>query len=393
MGRQAKARPGEKRRGNGWTAWAREGGIGKVKRKQFDDASTWLEREAWRASIKGSGPTKPAAGSFAADVAEYLSRITAMKVYKARAKYLELWMDALGRDRRRSSITATEIDRVLQHWLTTPTAPEPGKPGRRSGPDGLSGDAVRLRRTALLQVWVTLDGKGQPNPVRASRLPPTKKPELRALDYPVIARILEAMTPRHNGRPALTRVRAAVMAYTGLPPALIMTIRQGRDLHLEATQPWVRVEARQKGGGVEARTLKLTPQGRLAFLAFDAANAYGRFVPQAVNEAFQLGMQRAGIAAGSATQYALRHSFGAQVYRLTKDQATVGRLLVHVPNSRATARYVAAANVDVDAAAVAAFGASLETMPNLTPAGGFGTAAGAKVIRKVTRVRKLRLVS
>lgn len=56
--------------------------------------------------------------------------------------------------------------------------------------------------------------------------------------------------------------------------------------------------------------------------------------------------------------YSLRHSVGADVYREKGDLATVGRLLGHVPGSRATAQYALGANTDVDRAAILALGAA-----------------------------------
>jgi hypothetical protein len=51
----------------------------------------------------------------------------------------------------------------------------------------------------------------------------------------------------------------------------------------------------------------------------------------------------------------LRHSFLSQVYRVTKDLATVGRLGLHAEGSVTPARYAKGANAEVDLAAVEAF--------------------------------------
>lgn len=78
-----------------------------------------------------------------------------------------------------------------------------------------------------------------------------------------------------------------------------------------------------------------------------------------VNISFQRACRRAGV--NGLTLYDLRHSFGAQMYRATRDLKTVGRFLLHAEGSTQTARYAKAADADVDAAAVAAFGSTLRS--------------------------------
>jgi integrase len=372
MGRQTRQKPGEKARNGGITAWAREGGNGKVKRKQFANDSTFAEREAWRESIRGIG-TRADAGTFAADVAAYLPRISAMASAKAQAANLERWMQELGRDRPRSSITPEEIEIVMQKWLTTPTPPPaPGERlrGRPSGPNGLSVGAVETRKTALQAFFTRMNGKHGDNPARRATLKKGPRPALRAIDYRLVKRILEAMpTERNDGTSSCARVRAAVMAFTGIPPALMMTIRKGIDLYLGTRQPWVRVHARTKTG-VESRQLPLTAQGRAAFIAFDQADAYGYFAVGNVNRAFKAAARKVDMPIGGATLYALRHSFGAEMYRTTHDLATVGRLMNHAEGeTRATARYAAAANEEVNLQAAAKFSKRLGRIPDLTPTG------------------------
>ncbi len=302
---------------------------------------------AWRESQRRTHAARaaPDAGSFAADVADYLSRITALPTYHQKAAHLELWLDALGRDRPRHSITAADIDRIMQGWLTTPTMPDyaSGQRGRPSDPHGLAPGTVRKRRTTLRSLFSLLDGKHAANLVRASQSPQDAKPELRGTDYATIARILAAMPE------SPTKRRVTVLAYTGLPPQLLKSVTRA-DLRL--ADGAIRVRPRRKGRGVEARTLPLTPDGLAAVRAFDQAHAFGWFDTEKANISFQRACRRVDV--HGLTLYDLRHSFGAQLYRVTRDLATVARFLL-LASTKMAERYAHAANQDVDAAAAAAF--------------------------------------
>ena len=297
--------------------------------------------EAWRTKTRLTYATpKTVSGSFQADIDIYLSRITAMPTYHQKAAHLALWAEALGRDRPRAAITATEIDQVLQRWLAA----------------GLDPQTVRKRRTSLLSLFVTLDGKTAANPVRGSKCPRAPKPEDRGTDYATIRRILEAMPVYRDtkkGAPkqrSLAPIRAAVLAYTGVPPGMLGQL-QATDLNLHAGT--VRFHVRVKGGGVEARTVHLTPGGLTAFRQFHAVAAYGRFNVEKLNVSFKRACRKVGVT--GLTLYDLRHSFGAQLYLATRDQATVGRFMLHAEGSPTTARYTKAAHRAVDAAAAKVF--------------------------------------
>lgn len=307
--------------------------------------------QAWRESQrKKYTPITDAEGSFAADVAEYLSRITARQTYKQKAAHLELWLEALGRDRSRHSITATEIDRVIQRWLTTPTLPDyaKGERGRPSGPEGLSAGTLRKRRGTLRALFTKLDGKQASNVVRASESPKEPKAESRGTDYGTIARILAVMPE------SKTKRRVEVLAYTGLPPMILQTVERS---HVRLQDGTLRVRPRRKGHGVEARTLPLTVAGLDALRRFDHANAYGAFRTEKVNYSFLRACRRADVT--GLTLYDLRHSFGAQLYRVTRDLATVARFLL-LASTKMAERYAQAANQEVDAAAAANFLPAIE---------------------------------
>lgn len=325
--------------------------------KPIQEIRAWIDMQR-----KRHQPPNTVDGSFGADIEDYKKRITALPTYKQKAAHLEIWAKALGRGRPRRTIAASELDAIMQRWLVTPTTPAAGKKGRPSGPRGLDPQTVRKRRTSLLSLFVTLDGKAAENPVRATKNPTPPNAEIRGTDYATIARILAEM-PRYKdtlkGQPkkiSLTTLRVAVLAYTGLPPGILASLTLP-DINLKLGI--VRVRERRKGAGVEARTLSLTPQGVKAFSALLVAGGLKPFTVSPVNVAFKRACRRLGLT--GLTLYDLRHSFGAELYRTVKDRATVGRFLLHAEHSTQTARYAKAAEREVDQAAAAAFGVSIAT--------------------------------
>jgi integrase len=319
---------------------------GKSYAKSFDLGTPDSVLIAWQETTRlRYGGRTVQSGSFEADVAEYLSRITALVTYQQKAAHLELWLQALGRTRSRVSITATDLDRVMQGWLTTRTVPDyaAGQRGRPSRPEGLSAGTIRKRRGTLRAMFSKLDGKQAVNVVRASEAPKEPKAELRGTDYETIARILGFMPESKSKR------RVEVLAYTGLPPQILKTVERP---HFREALGSLRVVPRRKGKGVEARTLPLTVRGLEALRRFDQQNAYGGFVTEKCNIAFQRACVKADVT--GLTLYDLRHSFGAQMYRVTRDLATVARFLL-LASTKMAERYAQAANQEVDAAAAAQF--------------------------------------
>lgn len=322
--------------------------LGRLHSKQYPLTTPVQEMKDWRdEQVERFGGERMIAGSFGADIGTYLARVTAMPSYKQRAAHLELWAQVLGRDRPRRTITAEEIDVVLQGWLET-----------------LAPGTVRKRRTALQSFFGKMNGKKSRlvNPVKGSDNPREPKPEARGLDYPVLERAIAAMPDHRDTKKGLPRrvnkakIRARVIAYTGIPPGLLKTIQPH---HLSLAAATVRIVPRSKGGGVEARTLPLIPEALAAFTDFHTAQCYGPFATESVNRAFKRGCRRAGLDPKTVHLYDARHSFLSQVYRVTRDLATVGRLGLHAEGSPVTARYAKGANREVDVAATVAFEAAL----------------------------------
>jgi integrase len=262
--------------------------------------------------------------SFAADVQAYLQRVTAMPTYGQRAQHLGCWLEALGRDRTRASITTADVERVMQDWLRA----------------GLAPATVRKRRVSLLAVWHRLDGRTASNPVRESVAPPEPKPEVRGLDYPTITRILQHMPE------SKTKTRVQIIAWTGLPPGMVKQITPA-DIDWRAKT--LRTRPRRKGAGVAATELPLLPQAVTALRALDRAGAYGPFATPAAARSWHRACRRADVV--PIRLYDLRHSYAVLIYRTTGDLATTARLLLH-STTRMTERYARGATGDVDRAAL-----------------------------------------
>jgi hypothetical protein len=101
---------GIRRSRRGWQAYVKVRGT--TYAKSFPIETPAAVMRAWR-DQQTDRQGGAAAGSFGADVADYLSRVSAMPSYAQRAAHLALWTAALGAARPRRTITPTEIDRAI----------------------------------------------------------------------------------------------------------------------------------------------------------------------------------------------------------------------------------------------------------------------------------------
>jgi integrase len=281
-----------------------------------------------RAALRKIAPTATR-GTFAADAKRYLAAVAAMPTIKEREKQIALWTAEFG-TRARYSITTVDVNTVLSRWLTQKLAPS----------------TVRNRRTALAHVWTILDGKQAPNPVRDALLPALPDPEPRALTYTQIEAILNAMPDVGQGvagkardDASKTKARLAVIAYTGLPHALLKRLTP-------ASIDWqigtVTVPRRHKGKGVKTRTLKLTDAGLAALRHFADLECWGPFSNSSLWKSFRRACESLTGLDG-VRPYDLRHSFATLVYAKTGDQKATSQLLMHAPSSQMMDRYTIAA--------------------------------------------------
>lgn len=330
---------GIRRKADGWQAFIDVDG--EFRSKQFAIDTPVVEMRAWRDAQAGTARAPLTAGSFAADVATYLRRpeIAAMPTMSERARHLQLWIDALGGARSRYTVTRAEVEAVLQDWLAA----------------GLAQPTVYHRRTALGSFYVVMNGDaGGHNPVTGTTRPDHYRPVDRSVPFATLERILEAMPAERQiakgiRQPSFARLRVAVILHTGIPPAELMKL----SAHLfDRKGAFVRMPWRDKGGGTPAHTRELSAAGVAAFVALDAAGAWGPFAAERLSTSFKRAARKVCGADTPIRLYDLRHSLGADTYRETHDLATVGRLLGHVAGSIVTQRYAMGAHAEVDRAAL-----------------------------------------
>lgn len=337
-----------RRKGKGWQAYVRVNG--RLRTKQFAIDHPREKMRAWITLQKKDSTRHRSADSLAADVATFLAKpeIAAQPYVHQTAYALALWMDALDRSRPRCTITRDEIEAVLQRWLKKYAEP-----------------TVYHRRSALLSLFTVLDGAGAANPVKETTCPRSWIPADHSVPFQTLAAIVEAMPDWCYPKKGIKQLSAAkivgrVVVDVGIRPADLLKVRKADIRWVEAAFRW---PASSKGKGVSARIVPLTPAGLAAFRAFDAANLYGAFSPAAVSHSFKRGARQIDGDETAIHLYSGRHTLGADLYRETRDLATVGRMLNHAPGSRATAQYAQGANADVDRAAAAALTIARQVQP------------------------------
>lgn len=314
---------------NGWQAYVRVNTI--LYSKSFPIDTPLPTMRTWQLTQRvehAHDTPKTAPGTLAGDIDAYLKRVASMPTYKQRKAHLEIWKDAIGGQRRRASITAGELEVIMQGWLSSGVAPA----------------TVRKRRSALLAMWHRLDGREASNVVRASAAPREPRPEIRAIDYATIQRIIDAMPE------SVTKRRVAVIAWTGLPPSILNKVTPA---DIDFAQQTIRVMPRRKGAGAPARVLPLLAQAVTELRAFHKAHAYGPFETGPLNVSFKRACNRLEPKVTGVRLYDLRHSFATMMYRVTKDLATTARFLLH-SRITMTERYAQAANADIDRTAAEA---------------------------------------
>lgn len=341
----ARRSKGIRKHGAGWEANVRVGG--QLYTRSFPAETPMSVMQQWRTDQqRRHAPTRR--GTLADDVRVYLDTVRHMPTFEERKKHLQDWLDALGPERIRATIRTPELDTVLSRWLSAPRSVDDDRP--------LAPVSVRHRRTALLHLYRTLDGRGVPNPVADTRRPPDPPPQPRAVPLEHIRRVLAAM------RPSATRARVMVLLATGLPHASLMALSEA---DVDLVRRIALVPARRKGKGAAARTLPLSDAAVAAFKELKAWDAWGEFSQSAMHSAVMRACDRVGVP--HFRVYDLRHTAGTLIYQQTGDLATTARLLGH-STTKMTERYTQEAHLDVDTAAVAKVGqvlaALLATSPN-----------------------------
>jgi integrase len=236
-----------------------------------------------------------------------------------------------------------DVTMLLGHWLATDLADQP-RAALTAGDvssqlltwhrDGSAAQTVNHRRRALIGVYKTLGGPQGPNPAREAPKLRVPRRAVRGLPWPVVTAILAQLATRTGYDKSKARLH--VLATTGWPHAVIARL-EPRDLHLTGPTPYVLIRPRQKGAGVPARAIPVTPDAVTALKAFAAAKAFGPFSHSSLYKTFKLAAKKAG-APKDARPYDLRHTMAVRLYAASRDLRAVKELMLHASLST-TAQY------------------------------------------------------
>jgi integrase len=310
--------------------------------KRFPPHATLRSLQAWRDDTRRALERDRAArithaGTLAADVADYLSRWGAGKhpeTVAQRRRHLEQWASAFP-GRTRHSVAAADIEQQLSTWQAA----------------GEGAATWNKRRQALYQLFEVLDrGTDRRNPVKV--VPTHREPRATARGLPVavVRELLLAMPP------SKTRARLGVMAFTGLRPE---EVRRLTPADRDATRGTLFVRSAK---GSPAATVPLLAEASRWLDEFAALDAFGPFGSAPMN----LSLRRAVVAVNAVraqagrellpegiTAYTMRHTFGTEFYRVTRDLKATKEAMRHASLSM-TERYIGGAVSAVLAAGVAA---------------------------------------
>lgn len=387
-GRRRRIAPGIYADGSGLSAIVV---VGSGERRQqreerFPIGTDLVELERWqlrtRATLLGEQPKIAARHTLAADVPRYLATLTGRRREDDRA-LLQHWIDVFG-ERPRHLITRQEIKAQLATWEEA----------------GVAASSINHRLRALRSLYRELDGDEAPNPTDKIRKRREPEPEPRGVPYDLIEAIIAYMPdqgrPRHGARPgvSLSKARARVMAYTGLPPAQVMKILP---THVNWQHATLDVTPRRKGKGTKARTIPIVPQAIDALRYFFAVGATGSFSTSAFYKTWMVAQARlvralehiarqhdphARITLARIRPYDLRHSFGSEAMRRSRNLLGVQRLLLHA-RLATTERYLLGAAEPAAQQVIEAW--SVPTGANLPPS---AVANSSRILPPVSKAAK-----
>lgn len=285
------------------------------------------ERKRLQAAAKRTTERAVAKGvSFAADVERFLKTITSPQhLRNLTGIFANYWTPKFG-DTPRNDVTELDVQEAYATFKKQPST-------------------LNHIRHALGSFYKAMNGATGYNPARVLRKVREEYHDARALSYDVIAAIFAHMPA------SPTKARLMVMAYVGLPQALIERI-QPQDLKLEARTIYVR--PRRKGHGVKGRTLPLSDAGVTALTFFQEMAAFGTFQRSQLQQTFHAAVKRSQVTVPPDVRpYDLRHSFLTEVYRQSGDLRAVAELGMHATLEQ-TARYATGAVSERATKAVAA---------------------------------------
>lgn len=296
-------------------------------RKDYPNPSLGFLKNERERFIKAltEAAAKTAPGTLRADAAAYLKTLPATRMTQVREAELKAWVTAWG-DWRRDQLTPQIVRGQLSQWQTEGRAPS----------------TLNHRRQALRSLYKALDGPSAPTPCDDVKKAVERR-EVRAVPRVAVLAILRRVQPNKTG------ARIKVIARTGFPHATIARIKPS-DVDLKART--IHVTPRRKGAGTAARTIPLTHAAVRAFRLMARAEAWGPFSTSSLHKAFRLAVTKAiekwpkekgpWPAQPDIRPYDLRHAFGTELYRRTRDLRATAELLLHADMTMA-ARYAEAA--------------------------------------------------
>ena len=179
--------------------------------KRWPSTATMAEMKSWQKEqvLRGTHPElfaeqDDAATTFAEDARDYLKRDKVLKMPTRfqREQHIEEWIVIFGR-RERATIEPQQIKAELDKLRAK-----------------MSAGSVNKRRTALMDLWTTLDGRHQANPVKATDAYEEPTPEPRAPELANVLKLIRGMrTDTEYAR--LCQARVEVITWTGWPHAMI----------------------------------------------------------------------------------------------------------------------------------------------------------------------------
>jgi site-specific recombinase XerC len=346
-------------------------------KQQIKEAQVWQHDR--RGELRQEVPTAAKRGTLRAAAADLLAELPVPTSKQDRTKenledQLTAWLIApiVVADRRRgvwgdmpaSRMTAHDVKVLRARWQS----------------DGVANGTINHRVRALRKLYESLDttqGRTGYDPTRhLARLPPAPE-EDRSIPLPLRRRIIAGMPDQ--GRPPRgarwkdgtfptvsgAKLRLAVICETGLPYAQLMK-HTALTVDLKGTNPkhppgpHMYNAPREKGEGVRAGWIPLTPEAVTTWRAFAAGNLWGYFSRSAVRKAFlkAVARERKACKTDAARHafdelmppnpkpYDLRHSFATDVFEATGREQGTGLLLQH-SDERMMKRYTVGARAKV----------------------------------------------
>jgi integrase len=272
-------------------------------------------------------PAEPSRGTFAADVAAYLSKIAgtlAPASWRSRRSELQAWAEQLGH-LPRHRITPEQLRAAMQAWQQPVDRPERRTAaGRRYKPRpwcAPSPKTIRNRVIALQALWHRLDGKRAATPADDLALPRPPKRKPRPVELATIRRTLARLIRQERAgrlRDAKTRARFMVLVTCGQRPVQVRGTTPA-DVDL-AGRVWY-VPAAKGGEPVE---LPLNDDMLAAWSLFAAAGAWGCYD----SRSFARTLRAAGWPEG-VRPYDARHTVGIALSRQGVDLGDIQPFLGH----------------------------------------------------------------